>query len=82
VFNKPYPQLNLAPVTAKEIKDIIRSLKWKSSYGYDEVPPKIFKISAPYIISPLIYICNKPVTTGTFLTRLKYSQIVPVYKKR
>jgi len=41
VFDKPYPQLNLAPVTAKEIKDIIRSLKWKSSYGYDEVPLKI-----------------------------------------
>jgi len=59
VFDKPYPQLKLAPVTAKEIKDIIWSLKWKSS---------ILKISAPYIISPLIYLCNKSVTTGTFPT--------------
>jgi len=43
VFNKPYPQLNLTPVNAKEIKDIIRTLKWKSSCGYDEVPLKILK---------------------------------------
>ena len=81
VFDKPYPQLNLTLVTAKEIKDIIQSLKWKSSYRYDEVPLKILKISAPYIISPLIYLCNKTITTGTFPTRLKYSQIVPIYKK-
>jgi len=68
VFNKPYPQLNLALVNEKEIKDIIRTLKWKSSCGYDEVPLKILKISAPYIISPLIYLCNKSMITGIFPT--------------
>ena len=30
VFNKPFPQLNLAPVNAKEIKDIIRTLNGKA----------------------------------------------------
>jgi hypothetical protein len=72
VFNKPFPQLNMAPVNAKEIKYIIRTLKWKSSYGYDEIPLKILKISTPYITSPLIYLCNKSMTTGIFPTRLKY----------
>ena len=33
VFNKPYPQLNLTPVNAKEIKNIIQTLKWKNSNG-------------------------------------------------
>ena len=46
-----------------------------------EIPLNILKISAPYIISPLIYLCNKSITTGIFPTRLKYSQIVPIYKK-
>ena len=55
VFNKPFPQLNMAPVNAKEIKDIIRTLKRKSSSSYDEIPLKILKISTPYIISPQIY---------------------------
>jgi len=66
VFNKPFPQFNMTPVNAKEIKDIIKTLKWKSSYGYDEIPLQILKISAPYIISPLIYLCNKSMTTGIF----------------
>jgi hypothetical protein len=37
----------MAPVNAKEIKDIVRTPKWKSSYGYDEIPLKILKISTP-----------------------------------
>jgi len=77
VFNKPFPQFNMTPVNAKEMKDIIRTLKWKSSYGYDEIPLKIIKVSAPYVISPLIYLCNKSMTTGIFSTRLNYSQLVP-----
>jgi len=74
-------ELNLAPVYAKEMKNIIQTLKWKNSFGYDEVPLKILKINSPYIILPLIYLCNKSITSGIFPMRLKFSQVVPVYKK-
>ena len=33
----------------------------------------------PFISSPLIYICNK-ISTGVFPTRLKFSQISPMFK--
>ncbi|PNF31336.1 hypothetical protein B7P43_G10907, partial [Cryptotermes secundus] len=69
------------PVTYKELSDIIKSLKNKSSYGYDEISTKIIKLSMLYIMSPLIYICNRSLATGTFPSRLKYSQIHPVHKK-
>ena len=59
VFNRPFEQIDLTPVTAHEIKKIIRSLKWKTSSGYDEIPPKLLKVSLSYIISALIYLCNK-----------------------
>jgi hypothetical protein len=71
----------MAPVNAKEMKDIIKILKWKSSFGYDEIPLTILKMSTPYIISPLIYLCNKCMTTGIFPMLLKYSQIVQIFKK-
>jgi len=45
----------MTPVTANEIKNIIKSLKLKKSYGYDEIPPRILKVSLPYIISPFIH---------------------------
>jgi len=64
-----------------EITTIIKSLKAKNSYGYDEVTTKLLKISAKYICSPLTHICNKAISSGTFPERLKYSVTKPLYKK-
>jgi hypothetical protein len=51
VFKYPFPNIDITPVTNKEIKDIIKSLKWKSSQGYDEIPQNILKVSMPFILS-------------------------------
>jgi hypothetical protein len=79
VYKKTFPQIQMAPVTTKEIKDIIKSLPWKSSSDYDETPLRILKISMPLIISPLTYLCNKSISKGSFPIRLKYSQIIPIF---
>jgi Notch-like protein len=57
------------------------TLKTKNSYGYDEISTKLLKISAPYICSPLTYICNKSILSGTFPDHLKFSIIKPIFKK-
>jgi sarcosine oxidase/L-pipecolate oxidase len=49
--------------------------------GYDEVPLNILKISMHFILSPLVYISNKSLSLGVFPTRLKYSQVSPIFKK-
>ena len=49
--------------------------------GYDEITTEVLKISSPFIVSPLTYICNRMLSTGTFPYRLKYSEIKPIYKK-
>lgn len=73
VFTSQFPRIKLTPVTLKEIREIIKSLRWKNSHGYDDISMKILKISLPFIESPLTYICNRMLTTGIFPTRLKYS---------
>jgi hypothetical protein len=80
VHKPTFPNINLTPVTSKEIKDIIKSLKWKNSKGYDEIPLNILKVNMPFILSPLVYVCNKSLSLGIF-PRLKYSQISPIFKK-
>jgi len=80
VFNKPYPSMECKYTTTKEIEQIIKSLKTKNSYGYDEISTKILKISCPFIISPLNYICNKILFWGKFPDRLKYVVIKPLHK--
>jgi Notch-like protein len=80
VFARPFPCINLTLTSAKEITEIVKSLKSSNSHGYDEIPIKVLKLSFLFI-SPLIYICNKSLLWGIFPTRLKISQKVPILKK-
>jgi hypothetical protein len=41
---------------------------------------KIIKISKPFIISPIINICNKMLAQGIYPERLKFLFIKPIYK--
>jgi hypothetical protein len=66
----------------KEIERIIKAIRVKNLQGYDGITTKILKVSAPYIRSPLNYICNKCIRFGTFPTCLKYSIVKPLFKKR
>ena len=80
-LNNTFSRINWKYATTYEINKIIKSLKTKNSYGYDKIPTKILKLSAPFIISPLTYICNKSLSSDVFCDRLKYAIIKPVYKK-
>jgi hypothetical protein len=39
-FSDPYPNIKLKSLSTKEVENIIKSLKLKNSYGYDEIPTK------------------------------------------
>jgi len=80
-FDSMFSRINWIHATTYEINKILISLKTKNSYGYDGIPIKILKLSAPFIISPITYICNKSLSSGVFPERLKYAIIKPVYKK-
>jgi hypothetical protein len=81
LLNQPhrvFPNINFKNTSAKEIKNIIKPLKAKESYGYDGITTKILKISTPFISSPLSYIFNKSMLSGIFPTRLKFATIKPI----
>jgi hypothetical protein len=80
-FSNPLPIITFENTTIKEINDIIKSLKSKKSFGYDEISVKILKISTPFIVALLNYICNRSILSGTFPTRIKYSVVKPLFKK-
>ena len=44
---------------AKEVENIIKSLKPKNSSGYDGISAKLLKLSSSFSSSPLTYVCNK-----------------------
>ena len=76
-----YPAIYNKPSTVDEIEKIMYSLNTKDSCGYDQISTQVLKLCAPYISSPLNYICNLIIFYGNFPERLKYSEIIPLYKK-
>jgi len=82
LFHKTFPSIKFKNASPKETEKIINSLKIKESSGYDKVSTKILKISAAFISSPLSYICNKSMLSGTFPTRLKYAIVKPPFEER
>jgi hypothetical protein len=52
-FNSTFPRIKWNYAITYETGKIIKSLKARNSYGYDEIPIKILELSAPFIISPL-----------------------------
>jgi hypothetical protein len=60
---------------------MIKELKSKKSCGYDEITTQILKISSPFIVSPLTYMCNRMLSTGIFPDRLKFSELSLYIKK-
>ena len=75
------PSLVIKTFSTKEITSIIKAIKTKNSEGFDEISMEILKISAAYICSPLTYICNKFILSGTFPDPMKFSIIKPIFKK-
>ena len=71
-FHRSFPKMSWH----YEIGKFIESLKSKNTSGYDEISTQILKLSAPYIISLLTYICNAVLNTGIFPDTIK-----PVFKK-
>jgi hypothetical protein len=80
-FKQSFTNITVKNTTKYEIEKIVNELKSKKSCGYDEITARIIKISSPCIVSPIKYICNRMLTTGTFPDRLKFSEIKPMYKK-
>ena len=78
-FTNPYPSMKWK-CTTEEIGEIMKSLITKNSYRYDEISPKILKISCLFISSPINYICNKMLFWGVSPDRLKYATTKPLHK--
>jgi hypothetical protein len=81
ISHNPFPNIKFNNTSTKEIERITKSIEVKNSHEYDRITIKILKVSAPYISSPLNYICNKSIRSGTFPIHLKYSIVKPLFKK-
>jgi Notch-like protein len=79
-YNSTFENIRWHYTSIAEIRKIMKSLKIKSSYGYDEISTKMLKVSMPYIFPPLTYICNESLAQGIFPDRLKFAMVKQILK--
>jgi Notch-like protein len=81
ISHNPFLNIKFNNTSTKEIERTIKSKRVKNSHGYDGITTKMLKVGAPYISTPLNYICNKSIKSGTFSGYLKYPVVKPLFKK-
>ena len=72
--------INLPPISADEIRQIIVSLKCKTTSNFYDMPAKFLKISASGLSSWLSEFFNKCMVKGDYPNLLKIAQITPIPK--
>ena len=71
----------LKPTTPSQIFDVAKRIKNKNSYGIDEIPTSIVKMSIETCKEILSYLINNSFKYGIFPDYLKVSLIKPIFKK-
>ena len=70
----------IRPTSVQEIDRIIRELPNKTSYGYDEISNTMLKALHMSITFPLCHIFNQSLQEGIFPERMKWVEVIPLYK--
>jgi hypothetical protein len=81
ISHNTFPNIKFNNTLTEDIEIIIKYISVNNLHGYDGITTKMLKVSALYISSPLNYMCNKSIRSGTFPTRLKYPIVKPLFKK-
>ena len=69
-------------VTESQLKkNRIKRVDLKRATGVDAIPPKLVKAAAPVISRHIASIANKIQTKEAFPTKLKSTQVTPIYRK-
>ena len=72
----------MTPTNPTEVTSIISSLPNKTSSGYDHFNNKLLKEIKSEIATPLSIVFNYSLETGCFPTKMKYAEVVPLYKSK
>jgi hypothetical protein len=81
VLAQPAKKCDFSMVTTTEVRNIVMSLKntkSKDVYGLNSI---LVKSVIDYILEPLTYCINCCLYEGIFPSPLKFSRVVPIYKK-
>ena len=72
---------SLRTASEKEVSRVLKSLKAKTSCGFDGMTAELLKLSGETLIAPLRYIINTSILNGQFPDKWKKAKVIPIFKK-
>ena len=69
----------LFPTNNIEVGQVLQNLT-SDKPGYDDIPPKLLKLSSSLIVSPLTHIINLSLKAGSYPDNLKKAKNIPIFK--
>ena len=77
----PFSQFSLSYATEDTILRILLSLDISKGAGYDTLPPRIIKLAAPIIVTPLTKIINLSISVSKYPDMMKEACTTLMFKK-
>ena len=77
--NSPNFSMYLFPTNNIEVGQVLQNLT-SDKPGYDDIPPKLLKLSSSLIVSPLTHIINLSLKAGSYPDNLKKAKNIPIFK--
>ena len=71
----------LRTATEREVSNVIRKMKKKTSHGLDGISSELIKLSGETLVAPLKYIINSSILSGKFPSAWKRACVTPLHKK-
>lgn len=81
--SRPQSQLNsfaLLDTDHAEIEKLVKELRHGCATGWDNIPSRVIKSSAPKLIPYITHICNLALSSGVFPSVFKRALVHPVFK--
>ena len=72
---------SFSTVTTDEIHDRLKTLNTRKATGHDTIPPKLIKLGAKPLSTPITMLINQCIGTSDFPNLLKLGEVTPVFKK-
>jgi hypothetical protein len=69
-------------ITENELSKIVLSLSNTKACGWDQIPLFVLKNVIDVIKTPLCHLINQSLVHGIFPNKLKFSEIIPLHKKK
>jgi len=77
----PNSHFTFHEVTEAQVKEIIKDINVKNSFGHDKISTRLLIKLIPSFITEITLIINQCIRSGTFPNLLKLAKVIPIYKK-